>query len=171
MPPRAALLLGALLVACGPADPTPDAAPPPDAAPDVSVDAMADLSVDAMPDMAVDAMPDLALDAMPAMPDLAVDAMPHAAPDAMPDAAAPDPVELAYCDCMLLTCHDLYHLLWGEDEGVARRRCFEVAAALPRAPAATEGPNLHCRLHWCDEAFELDDLALCDRAGGLSICR
>lgn len=168
MPPRAALLLGALLVACGPADPTPDAAPPPpDAAPDVSVDAMADLAVDAMPDMAVDAMPDLALDAMPdATPD-----MPDMAVDAMPDAAAPDPVELAYCDCMLLTCHDLYHLLWGEDEGVARRRCFEVAAALPRAPAATEGPNLHCRLHWCDEAFELDDLALCDRAGGLSICR
>ena len=115
---------------------------------------------------------DAAPDAVPldAAPDAVQDAAPDAAQDAAPDAAV-DPTELAYCDCMLLSCHDLYHLLWGEDEGVARSRCFGVAGALERAAEATEGDSLDCRLHWCRAAFDLDDLTLCDRAGGLSVCR
>lgn len=155
-----------------PIDGMPDGTPgaiadgaPVDGASDGTPDAEADAAPDTLPDALPDARWDAMSDAMPA------DAAPDAAPDATPDAAPLDPVSLAYCDCMLLTCHDLYHLLWGEDEGVARRRCFEIADGLPRMPGATEGPNVHCRRHWCAAAFDEDDLELCDRAGGLEVCR
>lgn len=182
---RALLLWLALIAGCdSQADPAdmarPDAAADAlDMAPDASPDAMADAIPDAMADAITDAMAvsdaraaDAMADTDPDdMPDAMADADPDAAMQTPPDAAPPDPESTAYCDCMLLTCHDLYHLLWGEDEGVARRRCFEIAGGLARSPGATEGANLHCRRHWCDAAFDLDDLELCDRAGGLEVCR
>lgn len=186
--------LGSLCLGCGPGDETapdmqpveqtPEAGVMPDARPPDEADAAPD-PLDAGDDTTVDS----AADARPVEPDMMggdaeVDAaaldgtldgtLDAALPDAAPDMAPPEPqVEpdvLAYCDCMFLGCHDLYHQLWGEDEGVARARCFRVGSELPRAADATEGDSLDCRSHWCDEAYDLDDPGLCERAGGLEVC-
>lgn len=89
------------------------------------------------------------------------------------DAGAPDPgvdpLVRRYCDCMLVTCHDLYHELYGAEEEVARANCFAVAAAQPRAGALVrEGRFLECRLWACGEAER--DPAFCHPAGGGGVC-
>ncbi len=156
----------------GPSDADPpadavsvDAGPADAASGDASVDDAGDASA-ALPDTVADAGAEAATDGMPT--DLGPDAPPDMAP--RPDAAVVEPAVLAYCDCMFLGCHDLYHQLWGEDEGVARARCFRVGSELPRDPDAVEGDSLDCRRHWCDEAYDLDDPGLCDRAGGQAVC-
>jgi hypothetical protein len=56
---------------------------------------------------------------------------------------------------MLVTCHDLYHVVWGADEVEARRACFAAAAAL-------SGEAFACRRAAC--AAAADDEAACARA-------
>lgn len=107
-------------------------------------------------------------------PDSALDAqhLDASPPDASPDMDPPDPLSTEYCDCIFLWCHDLYHEVWGEDEGIARARCFQVAASLPRAgEPVEEGNSIECRIHWCDVVFELDDESLCGRVAGFEVCR
>jgi hypothetical protein len=117
----------------------------------------------------------------PAMPhaDGAVDAAPR---DAAPgdataeagspaaDAGPPDAQDIAYCDCMLVTCHDTYHATWGPDEEQARAGCLRTAAALPRAGApAPQGDFLECRRQYCAAAE--DDESACAAAAGNETCR
>jgi hypothetical protein len=71
----------------------------------------------------------------------------------------PDPAVVAYCDCMLVTCHDLYHMVWGADEVEARNACFEAAAG---------DEALACHMRACHDA--IDDEARCPAAGGVEIC-
>ncbi len=56
-----------------------------------------------------------------------------------------------YCDCMFLQCHDLYHDVWGSDEGTSRQECLREAEATPHATgAAVSGDSIECRLHYCE---------------------
>lgn len=38
---------------------------------------------------------------------------------------------VAYCDCMLNSCHDEYHATWGEDHIVAEAQCHAEAGMVP----------------------------------------
>lgn len=89
---------------------------------------------------------------------------------APPDGSAPDPAVVEYCNCMLVTCHDLYHEIWGADEAEARAACLHAGAELPRAgEPVTQGDFLECRLHFCEAAGEAPEA--CDEAGGREVCR
>jgi hypothetical protein len=86
------------------------------------------------------------------------------------DAGPPDAQDIAYCDCMLVTCHDTYHATWGPDEEQARAGCLRTAAALPRAGApAPQGDFLECRRQYCAAAE--DDESACAAAAGNETCR
>jgi hypothetical protein len=67
-----------------------------------------------------------------------------------------------YCDCMFLNCHDLYHEIWGGDEGNARAECLLEANATPHAVGpATHGDSIECRLFYCENEPSRD----CTNAG------
>lgn len=69
-----------------------------------------------------------------------------------------------YCSCMLLKCHDDYHVQWGEDHVEAAAACQQEAAALPQAGSVqTVGNSVECRLHHC---ASLEDGSTCEGALG-----
>jgi hypothetical protein len=75
----------------------------------------------------------------------------------------------SYCACMLSSCHDLYHELWGEDEIAAQQACTDEAAVLPEAGMDVQAGNfLECRAHFCGLASE--DEAQCHAAAGHVTC-
>lgn len=75
----------------------------------------------------------------------------------------------AYCDCMLLYCHDQYHGTWGEEHPASEDNCRADAGMLPSADApAMSGNSLECRLYHCEAA--IDDPTLCDAAIGGAPC-
>lgn len=77
----------------------------------------------------------------------------------------------AYCDCMLLTCHDAYHDQYGPDtdEPAARANCLAEAGALPVAGMAVDTGNfIECRQHHCDLGVE--DEVVCGAAIGEGVC-
>lgn len=76
--------------------------------------------------------------------------------------ALDDPAVTGYCDCMFLSCHDIYHATWGDDELVARNGCLDEATTLPDGEPEV-GPSLTCRQRACDATR-------CSEAAGLSVC-
>ena len=81
-----------------------------------------------------------------------------------PDVPELAPEVLSYCDCMFISCHDLYHEIWGEDELEARQGCIDEATALPLTGEPAEvGDSLDCRLLHCQ-------LMECTSGGGLELC-
>ncbi len=75
----------------------------------------------------------------------------------------------AYCECMLVHCHDQYHGTWGEDHETSVAMCEAEAAGLPSVgePAMT-GDSLECRIHHCELART--DPAACASAIGGGAC-
>ena len=72
----------------------------------------------------------------------------------------------AYCECMLVYCHDEYHGTWGEDHETSVAMCQAAAAALPGVGMpATQGNSIECRLHHCDLA-KTDEAACASAIGG-----
>ena len=79
---------------------------------------------------------------------------------------------LAYCDCMLVSCHDAYHAHFGpdSDEEAARNNCIAEAEALPVAGMDVDsGDFIECRIHHC-ELGKTDDTA-CPSAIGQDSCQ
>jgi len=83
------------------------------------------------------------------------------APDVAPDTTLSE-AAFAYCDCMLVNCHDPFHDTWGEDDAESRTACAEEASALPVAGSPqTSGNSIECRQHVCegvvDRRFTCED--------------
>lgn len=75
----------------------------------------------------------------------------------------------AYCDCMLVHCHDDFHEEWGESDLEATLGCRDEAAMLPRKGEPTlQGNVLECRLGHCEAAQA--DPTQCDAALGAAPC-
>ena len=78
-----------------------------------------------------------------------------------------DPAE-AYCQCMVVYCHDQYHGTWGEDHEMSEAMCEAAANALPSAGMpTTTGNSLECRSHHCELA-KTDPTACPSAIGGAS---
>ncbi len=76
-----------------------------------------------------------------------------------------------YCACMLFSCHDHYHELWGDDEMVAREACLNDASMVPSVGSPqSSGDSLECRLAFCTMSGGEDDAAVCPAALGESPC-
>ncbi|MGE0324138.1 MAG: hypothetical protein AB7K71_40130 [Polyangiaceae bacterium] len=76
---------------------------------------------------------------------------------------------VAYCDCMLNSCHDEYHATWGEDHIVAEAQCHAEAGMVPENGSATEsGDFIECRLAACQRAGQ--DANACAAALGGDVC-
>lgn len=76
----------------------------------------------------------------------------------------------AYCDCLLVNCHEPYHDMWGESDVDAAMNCREAAAEVPQNGAPTmEGDFLECRIAHCELAA--DDAMQCDAALGAAPCQ
>ncbi len=78
---------------------------------------------------------------------------------------------LSYCDCMLVSCHDAYHVAFGPetDEVAARNNCIAEAETLPVAGSEVEtGDFIECRIHHC-ELGKTDDTA-CPASVGDAVC-
>ena len=72
----------------------------------------------------------------------------------------------AYCQCMVLDCHDEYHGTWGEDHDMSEAMCEAAAAALPSVGMpATQGDSVECRIHYCELA-KTDPAACASAIGG-----
>ena len=72
----------------------------------------------------------------------------------------------AYCQCMVLDCHDEYHGTWGEDHDMSEAMCEAAAAALPSVGMpATQGDSVECRIHYCELA-KTDPPACASAIGG-----
>lgn len=99
-----------------------------------------------------------------------VDAAVDAAPS--PDGAVVDPAVSDYCLCMLASCHESFHLRWGERDEEALDNCAASAGALRRAGEAVQaGAFLECRQYWCDQAdMTGDEPASCPAAIGAVVC-
>ena len=90
---------------------------------------------------------------------------PTTAPETGTGGAAPSPAA-AYCECMVVYCHDEYHGTWGEDHEVSVAMCEAEAAALPSlGMPATVGASIECRAHHCDLA-QTDPAACASAIGG-----
>ena len=76
-----------------------------------------------------------------------------------------DPAQ-AYCECMVVYCHDDYHGTWGEDHEMSEAMCEAAANGLPSTgmPAMT-GNSLDCRSYYCDLA-KTDATACASAIGG-----
>ena len=74
-----------------------------------------------------------------------------------------------YCDCMFLSCHDIYHDTWGHDEIGARAECVREAEAVPVVgEPVTAGDAIECRLFYCEN----EPLRDCSSAGvANNVCR
>lgn len=75
----------------------------------------------------------------------------------------------AYCDCMLVSCHDAYHETFGPDtdEPAARAACLSEASRLPEAGMDVDtGDFIECRIHHC-ELGRTDEAACPDTVGGV----
>ena len=58
-----------------------------------------------------------------------------------------------YCECMLFTCHDPWHLKHGVDDAVAMADCVAEASAIPQiGTPQTSGNSVECRQNFCDLA-------------------
>lgn len=75
----------------------------------------------------------------------------------------------AYCECMLVNCHDQYHGTWGEEHPASETMCAAAAEALPSVGMPAEsGNSLECRYHYCQIGH--DDPSACDSAIGGGAC-
>ena len=73
---------------------------------------------------------------------------------------------VAYCECMVVYCHDDYHGTWGEDHDMSVAMCEAEAAALPVAGGpVTQGEFIECRVHYCELA-KTDPGACASAIGG-----
>jgi hypothetical protein len=57
-----------------------------------------------------------------------------------------DPSILAMCQCLLINCHDAYHLEYGLDEIAADAACNDDGASIPLEGS---GDTVECRLNAC----------------------
>ena len=95
----------------------------------------------------------------------------EASPDAgitppPPDAGSPNEPSAAVqalCACVLATCHDLYHQIYGLDEVAARLGCWRQASRLPAETRV-------CRANACAGAPRVDEPDACARALGEAAC-
>jgi len=72
----------------------------------------------------------------------------------------------AYCQCMVLDCHDEYHGTWGEDHDMSEAMCEAAAAALPSVGMpAMQGDSIECRIYHCELA-KTDPNACASAIGG-----
>lgn len=75
----------------------------------------------------------------------------------------------AYCECMLESCHDLYHSTWGEDHEQSVEMCKASLDGVPSVGApAMSGDSIECRIHFCEVGH--DDATACDSAMGAAPC-
>jgi hypothetical protein len=75
----------------------------------------------------------------------------------------------AHCACLLEHCHDLFHEIWGVDDGEAFAACNAETGALPvLGEAAESGDSFECRQGYCVKAME--DESHCEAAVGRSLC-
>ncbi|MEZ4463845.1 MAG: hypothetical protein R3F43_04815 [bacterium] len=86
---------------------------------------------------------------------------PHPDAGGLP-AEAPAEV-VALCECLLASCHDRYHGLYGDDEVVARLACLRQGSRLA-------APELACRAQQCAAVPTPDDAATCGPALGEAAC-
>ncbi|MBX3273798.1 MAG: hypothetical protein KF729_26270 [Sandaracinaceae bacterium] len=84
------------------------------------------------------------------------------AADAAPDAPALS-ASLRYCNCLLIQCHEAFHLEFGETDFDALRNCEASAESLLR-----DGSGLACREQACAAASH--DAAECAAALGAAPC-
>lgn len=79
-----------------------------------------------------------------------------------------DPAQ-AYCECMVVYCHDDYHGTWGEDHEMSEALCQAEADGLPSVGMpAMSGNSLECRSYYCDLA--MTDATACASAIGGGSC-
>ncbi len=72
----------------------------------------------------------------------------------------------AYCQCMVVDCHDEYHGTWGEDHDMSEAMCEAAAAAVPSVGMpATQGDSIECRTYYCELA-KTDPGACASAIGG-----
>ena len=84
------------------------------------------------------------------------------------DTSADDPA-VAYCSCVFSTCHEAYHMKWGEDEMASEAACLMEADALPMNGSDIDMGNfIECRMHFC--ALAANDETLCANALGDAVC-
>jgi hypothetical protein len=82
----------------------------------------------------------------------------------------PESPVFAYCNCMLLSCHDAFHERWGESDDKAIAGCRAEALTLPASGSdATEGNFIECRLAHCQMATVSENA--CAAALGSVVCR
>ena len=74
------------------------------------------------------------------------------------DAALDSASAGALCACLFASCHDAYHLVWGEDEITASQSCSSAASDW----LAVEG-EAECRMEACERVTD-DDVSACDQA-------
>lgn len=82
----------------------------------------------------------------------------------------PDPASIAaraYCNCMLVECHDAFHEEFGVSDVEALENCQAAGEALPMTGMAgtTSGNSLECRQSFCDGAGS-DEAACASALGG-----
>lgn len=74
-----------------------------------------------------------------------------------------------YCECMLDSCHDDYHRIWGEDHIAAEEQCHAEASLVPEHGSPTDSGNfIECRLAACQRATQ--DATACTAALGDGAC-
>lgn len=94
---------------------------------------------------------------------------PEEQPPLPPDSGVPESPIFDYCNCVLSSCHDEFHLKWGEDDAEAIAQCRTEALALPGA-ASDGGPRdtIDCRLSACNRSGT--DRTACESALGAGQC-
>ena len=86
-------------------------------------------------------------------------------PESGTSGGSPTPA-VAYCECMVVNCHDDYHGTWGEDHEMSEAMCEAEAAALPSVGMpATQGESIECRTYYCELA-KTDGAACASAIGG-----
>jgi hypothetical protein len=91
---------------------------------------------------------------------------PHPTTDA---SAEPESPVFAYCNCMLLSCHDEFHDRWGEGDDEAIAGCRTEALTVPVAGSdVSRGDFIECRLAQCSMATVSEDA--CAAAVGRTVC-
>jgi hypothetical protein len=84
--------------------------------------------------------------------------------------AGPESPIFAYCNCMLSSCHDIFHFLWGETDAEATAGCRAAALQLDVAgEARVDGDFIECRLRYCELALTAP--GACAAAGGAAPCQ
>lgn len=80
------------------------------------------------------------------------------------------PEAQALCGCLLIDCHDPFHLRYGEADEDAIRACEDEVDALPHSGSpSTSGNSLECRATACEGAARDQDL--CAAALGAAPCQ